>query len=220
MCIKYEPSIKRSFGKVMKIKNSKFIISATKREQYPKEAIAEIAFVGRSNVGKSSLINMLLNRKKLAKTSSTPGKTRLINFYSIDEKFRFVDLPGYGYAKVSKSQKEKWDKYISDYLKYREYLLSIFILIDSRMPPTNLDANMIQMIKDLGYEVNVVLTKSDKVKKNHLYKMKQILIRDYRVKNENIIACSSLNRDGKYKFWDHLNHIFDVNDIDIFMERQ
>ncbi len=204
----------------MKIKNSEFIISATKIEQYPEEAIPEIAFVGRSNVGKSSLINMLLNRKKLAKTSSTPGKTRLINFYSIDNKFRFVDLPGYGFAKVSKAQKENWDKYISEYLRYREYLLSIFILIDSRMPPTKLDAHMIKMIQELGYDVNVVLTKTDKVKNNHLFKMKSILMKEYQVKSHNIIECSSLNRSGKYKFWDHLNDIFKQSELDIVMERQ
>ncbi len=204
----------------MKIKKSEFIISATKREQYPTEAIPEIAFVGRSNVGKSSLINMLLNRKKLAKTSSTPGKTRLINFYSIDDKFRFVDLPGYGYAKVSKSEKEKWDAYISDYLTYREFLLSIFVLVDSRIGPTTLDRDMIQMVKDLGYDVHVILTKKDKVKNNHLYKMKQILLKELGLKADNIIECSSLNRDGKYKFWDHLNDIFKQSGIDIFMEKQ
>ncbi len=204
----------------MKIKKSEFIISATKKEQYPIEAIPEIAFVGRSNVGKSSLINMLLNRKKLAKTSSTPGKTRLINFYSIDDKFRFVDLPGYGYAKVSKSQKEKWDAYISEYLTYREFLLSIFVLVDSRIGPTKLDKDMINMVKELGYEVNVVLTKKDKVKNNHLYKIKQILVKELGVTPSNIITCSSLNRDGKYTFWDHLNAIFEQHDIDIFMERQ
>ncbi len=204
----------------MKIKNSEFIISATKREQYPIEVMPEIAFVGRSNVGKSSLINMLLNRKKLAKTSSKPGKTRLINFYSIDNKFRFVDLPGYGYAKVSKMEKEKWDVYISDYLRYREYLLSIFVLVDSRMPATKLDVEMIKMVRDLGYDVQVILTKSDKVKNNHLFKMKQILIKEHKLKPENIIVCSSLSRDGKYRFWDHLNKLFEMNDIDIFMERQ
>ncbi len=204
----------------MKIKKSEFITSATKKEDYPIEVLPEVAFVGRSNVGKSSLINMLLNRKKLAKTSSTPGKTRLINFFSIDDKFRFVDLPGYGYAKVSKVQKEKWDKYISDYLKYREYLLSIFVLVDSRMPPTSLDIKMIDMVKELGYEVNIILTKVDKIKNNQLSKMKKILIKDYEIKKENIVECSSLKRIGKYDFWDHLNDIFEKNSIEVRMERQ
>ncbi len=104
----------------MKIKESKFIISAVKKEQYPELDMPEIAFAGRSNVGKSSMINMLINRKNLARTSSTPGKTQTVNFYDIDELFRFVDLPGYGYARVSKEQHKNWEKIIQTYLNTRE----------------------------------------------------------------------------------------------------
>lgn len=117
----------------MKISESKFIISAVNPSQYPEDELPEIAMAGRSNVGKSSLINMLINRKNLARTSSTPGKTQTINFYDIDSKFRFVDLPGYGYAKVSKTQKAAWAKVMETYLNNRKTLLEVIQLVDLRL---------------------------------------------------------------------------------------
>ena len=120
----------------MRIKQSEFIISAVKRDQYPKDDRVEVAFVGRSNVGKSSIINALTNRRKLAKVSGTPGKTRLINFFLINNDFYLVDLPGYGYAKVSKKEKESWGKTIETYLNGREELKRVVLLVDSRHKPT------------------------------------------------------------------------------------
>ena len=120
----------------MIIKKSEFIISAVKRQQYPVTGLSEVAFVGRSNVGKSSIINALTNRRKLAKVSQTPGKTRLINFFLINDGFYLVDLPGYGYAKVSKKEKESWGKTIETYLTDRNELKRVVLLVDSRHKPT------------------------------------------------------------------------------------
>ena len=126
----------------MKIKNSQFVISAVAMTQYPDDALPEFAFAGRSNVGKSSLINMLLNRRGLAKTSSTPGKTQLVNFYDIDGLFRLVDLPGYGFAKVSKEKKANWGNIIDTYLNNRATLIEVFQLVDIRHKPSKEDKEM------------------------------------------------------------------------------
>ena len=137
----------------MKINNCRFVISAVSPLQYPEDHKPEIALAGRSNVGKSSLTNMLINRKGLAKTSSTPGKTQTINFYDIDDKFRFVDLPGYGYAKVSKSHKATWGKIIETYLNKRENLLEVCLLVDMRHKPSADDVLMYEWIKSCGFMV-------------------------------------------------------------------
>ena len=129
----------------MKFKSIELEQVAGFKSQWPAEYIEEIAFVGRSNVGKSSFINTFLGRKNLAKTSSKPGKTRTINFYNIDNKFRLVDLPGYGYAKVSKAEKAKWDKLINEYLHQRENLKEVFLLVDIRHEPTALDLSLIHI---------------------------------------------------------------------------
>ncbi len=146
----------------MKIKSSDFLISAVSPSQYPEEPLPEIAFAGRSNVGKSSLLNMLINRKNLARTSSTPGKTQTINFYSIDDLFRFVDLPGYGYARVSKSQKNAWAKTIETYLNTSENLLEVIQLVDIRHKPSEQDKEMYKWILECGFNGIVIATKLDK----------------------------------------------------------
>src|SRR5690242_10317748 len=161
----------------MIIKTSEFIISAVKREQYPSDNRVEIAFVGRSNVGKSSIINALTNRKKLAKVSQTPGKTRLINFFLINNDFFLVDLPGYGYAKVSKAEQASWGKTIETYLHGRDELKRVVLLVDSRHKPTADDITMYEWIKHYGYDVIVVSTKKDKLSSNELRKSGK-LIRD------------------------------------------
>ena len=148
----------------MRIKQSEFIISAVKKNQYPVDNRIEVAFVGRSNVGKSSIINSITNRKKLAKVSSTPGKTRLVNFFLINNDFYLVDLPGYGYAKVSKSEKDSWGKTIETYLTGRDQLKRIVLLVDSRHKPNADDVMMYEWAKHFGYDVVVVATKSDKLK--------------------------------------------------------
>lgn len=149
----------------MKINKAEFIISAVKPAQYPEDVRDEFAFVGRSNVGKSSLINTLTNRRKLVKVSGTPGKTRLVNFFLINDSFYFVDLPGYGYAKVSKVEREKWGKMMEDYLLYRPQLKKILLLVDSRHKPTEDDILMYDWIKHYNKEVIIVATKLDKLKK-------------------------------------------------------
>lgn len=159
----------------MRIKKSDFITSAVKKNQYPIDNRVEVAFVGRSNVGKSSLINSLTNRKKLAKVSQTPGKTRLVNFFLINDDFYLVDLPGYGYAKVSKAEKDSWGKTVEMYLTGREQLKRVVLLVDSRHKPTGDDIIMHEWIKHFGYDVIVVATKSDKLTRNELKKNEKVI---------------------------------------------
>lgn len=152
----------------MEYVDAKLLVTAVKYEQYPSKDIPEIALVGRSNVGKSSLINCLTNRKNLARTSSTPGKTATINFYEIGGKFRIVDLPGYGYAKVSRQEKEKWAGMIENYLSKRENLVQVIQLVDARHKPTADDRMMFDWICQYNYEPFVVATKLDKLKKSQI----------------------------------------------------
>ncbi|WP_461204723.1 ribosome biogenesis GTP-binding protein YihA/YsxC [Clostridium sp. DL1XJH146] len=181
----------------MLIKKSEFLISAVSPSQYPTDNKTEIAFVGRSNVGKSSLINTICNRKKLAKTSGKPGKTRLINFFTINDQFYFVDLPGYGFAKVSKVEKEKWGKMIEKYLTDRIPLKRIILLVDSRHKPTNDDIAMYEWIKHFDYEAIIVATKSDKLKKSELNKNKKIIKETLNIsKEDRLIFFSALKKTG------------------------
>lgn len=189
----------------MRIKQSEFIISAVKRSQYPVDNRAEIAFVGRSNVGKSSIINSLTNRKKLAKVSSTPGKTRLVNFFLINNDFYLVDLPGYGYAKVSKSEKESWGKTIEMYLTGREQLKRIVLLVDSRHKPTSDDVMMYEWAKHFGYDVVVVATKSDKLKNSEFKKNEKIIRETLKLTDDDkLYFFSSLNKRGIENLIDNL----------------
>lgn len=182
----------------MEIKKAEFVISAVKRGQYPEDGRPEIAFVGRSNVGKSTLINTLTNRRKLVKVSSTPGKTRLINFFLINDNMYFVDLPGYGYAKVSKKEKENWGYIMEQYLVERNQLKKIVLLVDSRHKPTSDDINMYNWIKHYNYEVLVVGTKLDKLKRNDISKNKKIIRDTLKMdKDDKILLISSLSKEGK-----------------------
>lgn len=150
----------------MKIKSAKFVVSNQSIEKCPKLNIPEYAFIGRSNVGKSSLINMLTNNKKLAKTSSTPGKTRLINHFLIDDTWHLVDLPGYGYAKASKSEKKEFQKLISDYFKIRNQLISAFVLVDSRHDAQKIDIEFMKWLTTNNIAFGIIFTKIDKIKQN------------------------------------------------------
>lgn len=145
-----------------RIKNAEFVISNTDYKKSPETQLPEYAFIGRSNVGKSSLINMLTDRKSLAKTSSRPGKTQLINHFLMDKIWYLVDLPGYGYAKVSKKTNENWGKMISDYLKNRENLVCTFVLIDSRLPPQKADLQFLDFVGKNGLPISLIFTKADK----------------------------------------------------------
>lgn len=186
----------------MKINNAELEKVAVLEKQYPHENLPEFAFAGRSNVGKSSFINAMLNRKNLARTSSTPGKTRTINFYKINNSLRFVDLPGYGYAKVAKSEKEKWAGIINRYLETRENILETILLVDIRHEPTNLDKQMYDYIIDSGFSGIVVATKKDKIKRSQINKHVDTIVKKLGVEHkENIIPFSSQDRDEVKDMW-------------------
>ncbi|MDR0288133.1 MAG: ribosome biogenesis GTP-binding protein YihA/YsxC, partial [Clostridiales bacterium] len=152
----------------MIVKNPKFVISAVSPKQYPETDMLEIAFAGRSNVGKSSLINALLGRKNIARKSATPGKTRQINYYNLDDEILFVDLPGYGYAKVSKGEKNLWANVIENYLNIRPQLYLIILIVDIRHEPTQDDVKMAQWLKKSGVNFIVAASKKDKLKKTQI----------------------------------------------------
>ena len=181
----------------MKITKAEFITSAAKKGQYPQADMPEIAFAGRSNVGKSSLLNLLTGRKNLAKVSATPGKTRLINFFNINDTFRIVDLPGYGYAKVAKGMSEDWGKMMEDYLETRQNLICVIQLVDSRHEPSAQDCQMYDYLRYYGLSGVVVATKADKLSKNELNKNLSIIRRSLELdKDDIVIPASALNKTG------------------------
>jgi GTP-binding protein len=189
----------------MEIKQSEFIISAVKPAQYPDDNRVEYAFVGRSNVGKSSLINMLTNRRKLVKVSGTPGKTRLINFFLINNDFYFVDLPGYGYAKVAKTEQAKWGKMMEDYLVQRPQLQKVALLVDCRHKPNEDDLLMYGWIKHFGYEIVIVATKKDKLNRAELVKANKLIRETLNLEpQEEIINISSLKKIGVKELLDNM----------------
>lgn len=155
----------------MIIKSSNYAVSAVREDQYPKDNLPEIALSGRSNVGKSSLINTILNRKNLARTSSQPGKTQTLNFYLINDEFYLVDVPGYGYARVSQKKRQEFGEMIQDYLETRPNLKGLVILIDSRHEPTKDDIAMYNYAQYLNLPILVVCTKIDKIKKSQVNKV-------------------------------------------------
>lgn len=189
----------------MKIRSSEITMSAVHKSQYPTDGIPEIALAGRSNVGKSSLTNALLNRRNFARTSSTPGKTRTINFYLINKEFFFVDLPGYGYAKVAKSEKEKWGQVMERYLQDREELCAIFLLVDIRHEPTQDDKMMYDWIKYYGYDCVVIATKADKISRGQYLKHMSIIRKKLQLeKDEKIIPVSSSKKTGIEELWNEI----------------
>lgn len=182
----------------MKINNVEFVTSAVRRSQYPTTKLPEFLLVGRSNVGKSSFLNTLINRKNLARISSIPGKTQTINFYLINESFYLVDVPGYGFARVSQKLKNKFGLMIEDYLKERENLKMVYILIDFRHKPTNDDILMYNYLKYYNIPVTIIATKSDKVNKSNYEKNKKIIKETLELKEEdNFILFSSNTKVGK-----------------------
>ena len=181
----------------MIVKSVEFLTSAVRKDQYPPEGVPEIAFAGRSNVGKSSLINLLNNRKKLAKVSQNPGKTRTINFFTVNGTFRIVDLPGYGYAKVSKADAEKWGPMMEDYLSSRPDLLKVVQLVDIRHAPSAQDRQMYEYLQYYGLDGLVVATKADKVSRGEAAKNIAVIRRDLKLKKgDRVIPVSALNKTG------------------------
>ena len=181
----------------MIIKSVEFLTSAVRKDQYPPEGVPEIAFAGRSNVGKSSLINLLMNRKKLAKVSQNPGKTRTINFFTVNGSFRIVDLPGYGFARVSKAEAEKWGPMMEAYLSSRPDLLKVVQLVDVRHAPSAQDKQMYEYLQYYGLDGLVVATKADKVGKNELNKNLAVIRRELKLKKtDRVIPVSALHKTG------------------------
>ena len=181
-----------------KINKSEIIAVAVKKEQYPESGPMEIAFAGRSNVGKSSLLNLITGRRKLARISSSPGKTRTINFYSInDDCFRIVDLPGYGYAKVSKAETQKWGQMIEEYLIERPNLIKVVQLVDIRHKPTKQDVQMYDFLKYYGLDGIVVATKADKISNNERGKSLKLIRQTLGMHgSDEIYPVSALNKTG------------------------
>ncbi|MBQ1907317.1 MAG: YihA family ribosome biogenesis GTP-binding protein [Firmicutes bacterium] len=181
----------------MIVSSAEFLTSAAEKGQYPPEGVPEIAFAGRSNVGKSSLLNLLTGRKGLAKVSSSPGKTRTINFFLINGSFRIVDLPGYGYAKVSKAESERWGRMMEDYLEGRKDLIKVVQLVDSRHEPSAQDVQMYDYLRYSGLSGVVVLTKTDKISKNELNRNISLIKRTLKLDADDIIIpVSALKKTG------------------------
>ncbi len=187
---------------MMKINQAEIVISAVSEKQYPDEGLPEIALAGRSNVGKSSFINTIINRKNLARTSQKPGKTQTLNFYKLNDAFYFVDVPGYGYAKVSKAEREKWGRMMDEYFQKRETLQAVVLVCDIRHEPTDADVQMYDYLKYYELPVIIVATKLDKIKKSkhqqHIKRVKDTFEVDA---EDIIIPFSSESGEGKDEAW-------------------
>ncbi len=192
----------------MKITSSEFLVSAVSEKQYPDETLPEIAFAGRSNVGKSSLLNLLTNRRKLTKVSQSPGKTRQINFFLINGAFRIVDLPGYGYAKVSKAESEKWGRMMESYLEKRSNLVKVVQLVDCRHEPSAQDRQMYDYLRYYGLSGVVVATKADKISKNELNKNLSLIRKSLQLEKDDILLpVSALNKTGMEELLDVIEEL-------------
>ena len=195
----------------MIIKSAEFMTSATKPGQYPPALLPEIAFAGRSNVGKSSLINTLVNRKRLVKTSSTPGRTQLINFFDINLQMGFVDLPGYGYAKVPVSVRKKWGPMIETYLSGRKTLKAVVVIMDIRRIPRQEELNLLGWLTHYSIAGILVLTKTDKLSKNKQTHQKHLIARALERDTEDFILFSAKTRRGKDALWNAILSVLKIN---------
>lgn len=190
----------------MIIKSAEFTVSATRPSNYPPENLPEIAFAGRSNVGKSTLINKLVNRKHLVKTSSTPGRTQLLNFFNINDQFVFVDLPGYGYAKVPERIKKDWGKMIETYLSTRSTLKGVALILDIRRNPGEEERNFIAWLHRNDIPAILILTKADKLSKTRQKKQVQIVEKSLSVHPEELICFSAKTRQGLNAVWQAIEY--------------
>lgn len=200
----------------MKVHNAEFIISAVGPKQYPEDGLPEIALAGRSNVGKSSLINALIDRKNLARTSSKPGKTQTLNYYKIENSFYFVDLPGYGFARVSKTEKAKWGQMIEEYLSKREALKMVMQLVDLRHPPTADDQMMNEWLQHFAVPTIVVATKADKISRGQWQKHLKIVKETLKLlPGTPLYLFSSETKMGKEEVWQEIeSHLQIINEIE------
>ncbi|NJB81492.1 ribosome biogenesis GTP-binding protein YihA/YsxC [Wenyingzhuangia aestuarii] len=204
----------------MQIKSAEFIVSNSEVAKCPTEKLPEYAFIGRSNVGKSSLINMLTGRNKLAKTSGTPGKTQLINHFKINKNWFLVDLPGYGYARVSKSTKKEFQSFITDYFKQRKELVCTFVLIDSRHTPQKIDVDFMEFLAENEIPFAIIFTKTDKLKPKaitqNITKYKEGMLKSNWAYFPTYFTSSSSNKNGKEEilnFIDSINKDFNAGNI-------
>jgi GTP-binding protein len=185
----------------MKILSAEFIKSATKPSEYPKGRLPELAIAGKSNVGKSSLINALVNRKNLAKTSSTPGRTQMINFFQINGKISLVDLPGYGYAKVPLQVRQTWKPMVESYLQTREEIRLVILIIDARRGTSTEDLNLLDWLDYHAIPSLIVLTKTDKISQIEKAKQKKILSENSLLSNRPFLFFSAVSSEGKEDLW-------------------
>ena len=194
----------------MIVKKAELEAIAARKNQYPEDNLKEIAFAGRSNVGKSSLLNLLTNRKNLARVSGSPGKTRTINFYRINDSFRIVDLPGYGYAKVSKSVTESWGSMMETYFQSRQGLVKVIQLVDIRHAPSRQDVEMYQYLRHFGLDGIVVATKADKISRNQLPKQIKLIRQTLKLSAEDVvIPVSALKKTGYEELLDVMEEILE-----------
>lgn len=195
---------------MIQAQNIEFMLSAASPKQYPVSDRPEIALAGRSNVGKSSFINTMTNHKKIARISSKPGKTQQLNYYNLDNSLYLVDVPGYGYAKVSKTERSRWQKQLADYFVQRENLEAVFLLVDFRHRPSKDDINMKDFLDQCQVPYFIIATKADKVKKNQWQNHLQAIKEDLDLVTEDqILPYSSANREGRDEAWEVINALLD-----------
>ena len=185
----------------MKVISADFIKSAFKREDYPPDALPEVAFAGKSNVGKSSLMNTLVNRKGLARTSSTPGRTQCLNFFFINQKLYFVDFPGYGFAKVPVEIKKQWKPMVETYLKSRKNLKLVVVILDCRREPSQDDSDLVEWLRFYEIPALVVLTKIDKISFGQRNQQKFLVKKMLKVEDDHIVFFSAVTGEGKDDLW-------------------
>ena len=191
----------------MKIQSVELLKSVYPKNEYPPGNYPEVAFAGRSNVGKSSLINTLVNRKGLARTSSSPGKTQSINFYLVNRSVCLVDLPGYGYAKVPQQVRKQWSPLIEQYCRNRKSLCGVVVIVDARIGPTPLDLSLIAWLKTLSRPAIITMTKIDKLSKNKISKVLQQTSETLSIRPEVIVPFSAHTGEGKQHVWQEIMHL-------------
>ncbi len=199
----------------MQIKSAEYAGSAAKSRQFLKRPIPHFVFAGRSNVGKSSLLNLLLRRKKLAHTSKKPGKTRLVNYFLINDRFYFIDLPGYGFAQVSHAEKEQWGKLIESYLKETPYVAVVFLLLDIRHEPSAQDRQMLEWLNHFQIPYTIILTKADKLSKSQSLRQRAKLAKSLAIDSQSIVATSINNASGISDIWAGIDHLYESTLDDI-----
>jgi GTP-binding protein len=195
----------------MQVKSAEFIKSAARPDQYPPEGPPEIAFAGRSNVGKSSLINALVNRRRLVKTSATPGRTQLLNFFSVNGELVFVDLPGYGYARVPARIQKNWGPMVERFLRSRGTLQGVVLILDIRRRPGSEEADFIDWLLETAISVVLVLTKADKLSKSRQIQQMGAIAGDLGLSRDRLICFSAKSRQGVDAVWDAIHHLLETD---------